>query len=108
MVNAITVSDTGTTIDLIEVGIQGPAGPAGATGATGPAGANGADGANGDTILGQPMLYPVLTSDLMPVVRGTTIYLARIVDILAALGPYSSGQLDFSNAGNSGLAAGAM
>jgi len=104
MVDEITVTDNGTTIDVIWTAAQGPRGATGANGATGAAGAAGADGTPGDTFLGNTVITPVLGSDLIPIVRGTTIYLATVADVLNAQGitPEGTG-FDFSESANSGL-----
>ena len=57
----------------------------------------------GANILGAASLTPLLTTDLIPIVRGGVIHLATVEDCLGALPPSSPGSLDFSIAGNSGL-----
>lgn len=52
---------------------------------------------------------PVLTTDLVLTLRGTTFHLVPVSAVLAASGPPGQqGQLNFSIAGNSGLSAGVM
>lgn len=97
------------TTRVVTVAEQGPAGPAGSTGATGATGAAGADGAPGDTFLDKPILSPVLGGDYIPIVRGGSIYLALVADVLDAQGITPAGsQLKFSIAANSALAAGVL
>ena len=63
----------------------------------------------GAFILDADLLSPVFTTDLVPVVRDRVILLATVAELLAAIPPPSDGgQFDFSNADNSGIAAGAM
>ncbi|MBY0408381.1 MAG: DUF2793 domain-containing protein [Rickettsiales bacterium] len=58
----------------------------------------------GNAILGAPALSPVYDNDFIPVIRGGNLYLATVADCVAYVtAGGASGQLDFSNAGNSGL-----
>jgi hypothetical protein len=110
-----TVSATPTLITVRTEGIQGPPGPAGATGATGPAGAPGATGAtgaagangtNGQTVTDKPVVSPVLGGDYAVIVRGGSLYLALVSDLLKAQGITPAGsQLNFSLAANSAFIA---
>jgi len=71
------------------------------------AGTIGDGGALGGIIADAPLLTPpVLTTDLIPIVRGGQIYLATVDDMLAAQPPAGAGgQFDFSDAQNSAYAA---
>jgi len=57
----------------------------------------------GSAFTGAAALTPVFLSDKIPVVRGGSVYLATVADCLAAIAGGSSGRLNFSIAGNSGL-----
>lgn len=79
-----TVSGTPAQIIVQMEGIQGP------------------PGAAGESIIGAPLLGSVLTSDLVPIVRGGSIYLATVASVLAAGGVTPpAGQLNFSINSNS-------
>jgi hypothetical protein len=63
-------------------------------------------GIPGGVIVNAPLLSPVLTTDLVPFVRGGQIYLATAAQFLAAQAPPSGeGQYDFSSVDNSAYAA---
>lgn len=68
----------------------------------------GIQGRSGSSILGAPTLSTVSLTDLIPVVHGGAVYLATVAAVLAATAGGSAGQLNFSIAGNSGLASGVM
>lgn len=60
-------------------------------------------------LMNAPLLSPLLNTDLIPVIRSGSLYLATIEDCLAAVPPVPpSGQLIFNNAGSSGLFAGVL
>ena len=63
---------------------------------------------SGANILGAASLTPLLTTDLIPIIRGGIIYLATIEDCLGATPPFVPGSLIFNTAGSSGLAAGVV
>jgi hypothetical protein len=88
-------------------GIQGLQGEQGIQGLQGEQGLPGRDGAD---ILDAPFLpLPVLGGDLLAVIRGSTVYLATVANVLIASGiTPGGGQLDFSKAANSGLIAGVL
>lgn len=53
-----------------------------------------------------PLTPPVLTTDLVPIIRGGVIYLATVDELLNAQPPAGAGgQFDFSDPANSALAA---
>lgn len=54
-------------------------------------------------ILGASLLTPVLESDVIPVIRAGSIFLATVADCVRFIST-SGGRLNFSIAGNSGLA----
>ena len=74
----------GITVTLSNVGPQGPPGPA------------------GTSIPSAPTLTPVLTTDLVAVVRNGVVYLATVSDVMAAgSAPSLNAGLNFSHATNS-------
>ncbi|WP_020472368.1 hypothetical protein [Zavarzinella formosa] len=69
----------------------------------------GAPGEPGDNIAAAPRVSPVFLTDSVVLSRNNAVCVASIADFLAAIaGPTTGGTFDFSNTGNSGLAAGAM